>query len=152
MKAKNNHYNNQKIKKLSELFKHCTLLKNYLVSFYFIINLMYKKHYLQRENLCFSVYRVLMIWLWALYKIVSWSKLQTSIHLQNRALKDSFFAILLLKSEHIVLFIFKMLFQEEFWDTLRVSFWFVHLDKVCCFHLTFLKAQSELFSKTAEKK
>ena len=152
MKARSSHYNSQKIKELSELFKHCVLLKNYLVSFCFIISLMYRKHYFQRESLCFSVYRVLMIWLWALHVIVLWSKLQTSIHLQDRALRDSFFAVLLLKSEHTALFIFKALLQEELWDMLRVSFWSAHLDEMCCFHLTFLKAQSGLFSETAEEK
>ena len=135
MKTRSSHYNSQKIEKLSELFKHCALLKNYLVSFYFIINLMYEKHYFWRESLCFSVYRVLMIWLWALHEIVLWSKLQTSIHLQDRASKDSFFAVLLLKSEHTVLFILKVLLWEELWSTLKVSFWSVHLDETCCFHL-----------------
>ena len=136
MKTRNSHYNDQKIKKLSELFKYCVLLKNYLVSFCFIISLMYRKHYFQRESLCFSVYRILMIWLWALYKIVSQNKLQTSIHLQNRILRNSFFAVLLLKSERTALFIFKVLLQEELWGTLRVSFWSAHLDRACCFHPT----------------
>ena len=135
-RTRSSYYNNQKIKKLSKLFKYCALLKNYLVSFYFIISLMYKKHYFQRENLYFSVYRILMIWLWILHKIMSWNKLQTSIHLQDRASRNSFFAVLLLKSEHITLFIFKVLLQEELWDMLRVSFWFAHLDRMCCFHLT----------------
>ena len=107
-----------------------------ILSVCFIISLMYKKHYLQRESLCFSVYRILMIWFWALHEIVLWNKLQTSIHLQDRVLRDSFFAVLLLKSEHTVLFIFKALLQEELWDMLRVSFWFAHLDRACCFHLT----------------
>ena len=152
MRARSSHYNSQKIKELSELFKHCALLKNYLISFCFIISLIYKKHYFQKENLCFSVYKILMIWLWTLHEIVSQSKLQRSIYLQDKILRDNFFAILLLKSEHTALFIFKILFQEKLWNMLRVSFWFVHLDKTCCFHLTFLKTQSELFSETAEKK
>ena len=113
---------------------------------------MYRKHYLQRESLCFSIYRVLMSWLWALHETVSWSKHQTSIHLQDRASRDSFFAVLLLKSEHAVLFILKALLQEELWSAVRVSFWSVHLDETCCFHLTFLKAQSELFSEDCRRK
>ena len=136
MRARSSHYNSQRIEELSELFKHHALLKNYLVSFCFIISLVYRKHYLQRGSLCFSVYRVLMIWLWTLHEVVSWSKLQASIHLQDRALRDSFFAVLLLKSECTVLFIVKVLLQEELWDMLRVSFWSAHLDRACCFHLT----------------
>ena len=139
MRARSNHYNNQKIKELSELFKYCALLKNYLISFCFIISLMYRKHYFQRESLCFFVYRVLIIWLWTLYKIVSWSKLQTSIHLQDRVSRDSFFAILLLKLKHTMLFILKALLQEEFWDMLRVFFWSAYFNEMCCFHFTFLK-------------
>ncbi len=46
MRARNSHYNSQKIKKLSELLKYHALLKNILL-FYFIINLIYRKHYFQ---------------------------------------------------------------------------------------------------------
>jgi len=141
MRARSSHYNSQRIEELSELFKHRALLKNYLVSFCFIISLMYRKHYLQRGSLCFSVYRVLMIWLWALHEVVSRSKLQASIHLQDRASRDSFFAVLLLKSERTALFIPKALLQEELWGTLRVPFWSAHLDGACCFHPTAFSCQ-----------
>ena len=35
MKARSSHYNSQKIKKLSELFKYYALLKNYFVSLFY---------------------------------------------------------------------------------------------------------------------
>ena len=117
---------NQKIKKLSELF------------YYFILSsVRYTENIVFKKKLCVFLYtRSWWFEFETSHEMISQSEHQTSILLQDRASRDSFFTVLSSKSEHAALFTFKVLLWDELWSTLRVSFWSAHLDRACCFHPT----------------
>jgi hypothetical protein len=153
MRYRSSHYIVKKIEKLSDLLKHCALLKNHFVILSYHQSDVQKALSFKEKLLSFCIQDLDDLSLRHCIRLISQMNIR-QVFFYKTELQEIVSLQIYNESQECSLYLLsKHWFQEKLWSMLRVSFWSAYLDRACCFHLTFLKASIRIiFSETAERK